>query len=77
MTQRSYNCLKREGIRTVGELVSRTEQDLLEIRNFGVKSIDEVKEKLAGMGLSLKQSPVSGFDEKNLEGGAFFAPDDE
>ncbi|MBO7665692.1 MAG: DNA-directed RNA polymerase subunit alpha [Aeriscardovia sp.] len=77
LTQRSYNCLKREGIRTVGELVSRTEQDLLEIRNFGVKSIDEVKEKLAGMGLSLKQSPVSGFDEKNLEGGAFFAPDDE
>ena len=55
----------------------QAEQDLLEIRNFGVKSIDEVKEKLAGMGLSLKQSPVSGFDEKNLEGGAFFVPDDE
>ena len=44
LTQRSYNCLKREGIHTVGELVSHTEQDLLDIRNFGMKSIDEVKE---------------------------------
>ena len=43
---RSYNCLKREGVHTVGELVSRTESDLLDIRNFGQKSIDEVKVKL-------------------------------
>lgn len=76
LTQRSYNCLKREGIHTVGELLSRTEQDLLEIRNFGVKSIDEVKEKLAAMGLSLKQSPVTGFDQTNLEGGTFYEPGD-
>ena len=46
LTVRSYNCLKREGIHTVGELVSRTEADLLDIRNFGQKSIDEVKIKL-------------------------------
>ena len=58
---RSYNCLKREGIHTVGELISRSEQDLLDIRNFGAKSIDEVKAKLAGMGLALKDSPP-GFD---------------
>jgi DNA-directed RNA polymerase subunit alpha len=51
---RSYNCLKREGVTTVGELVERTEEDLLGIRNFGQKSIDEVKQKLAEMGLSLK-----------------------
>ena len=51
LTVRSYNCLKREGIHTVGELVSRSEADLLDIRNFGQKSIDEVKGKLAGMGL--------------------------
>lgn len=44
LTQRSYNCLKREGIHTIGELVAHTEQDLLDIRNFGMKSIDEVKE---------------------------------
>src|SRR5215212_4758372 len=61
LTVRSYNCLKREGIHTVGELISRSEQDLLDIRNFGSKSIDEVKLKLAEMNLSLKDSPP-GFD---------------
>lgn len=61
LTVRSYNCLKREGIHTVSELVSRSEQDLLDIRNFGSKSIEEVKEKLAEMGLSLKDSSP-GFD---------------
>ncbi|MEX0658450.1 MAG: DNA-directed RNA polymerase subunit alpha [Egibacteraceae bacterium] len=50
---RSYNCLKREGVATVGELVQKTEQDLLDIRNFGQKSIEEVKQKLAELGLSL------------------------
>ena len=58
LTIRSYNCLKREGIHTVGELVARSEADLLDIRNFGAKSIVEVKEKLAGLGLSLKDSPA-------------------
>lgn len=61
LTVRSYNCLKREGIHTVGELVARSEADLLDIRNFGSKSINEVKEKLVGMGLALKDSPP-GFD---------------
>ncbi|MBE7163236.1 MAG: DNA-directed RNA polymerase subunit alpha, partial [Williamsia herbipolensis] len=61
LTVRSYNCLKREGIHTVGELVGRTEADLLDIRNFGQKSIDEVKVKLHQMGLALKDSPA-GFD---------------
>ena len=61
LTVRSYNCLKREGIHSVGELVSRSEADLLDIRNFGAKSIDEVKAKLASMGLQLKDSPP-GFD---------------
>ena len=61
MSVRSYNCLKREGIHSVGELVSRSEADLMDIRNFGAKSIDEVKEKLAELGLSLKDSPA-GFD---------------
>jgi DNA-directed RNA polymerase subunit alpha len=57
LTVRSYNCLKREGIHTVGELVGRSEADLLDIRNFGSKSIDEVKIKLASLGLALKDSP--------------------
>jgi len=51
LTVRSYNCLKREGIHTVGELITRSEADLLDIRNFGAKSIDEIKVKLHGLGL--------------------------
>ncbi len=51
---RSYNCLKREGIQTVGDLVGKTEAELLNIPNFGKKSIDEVKEKLAERNLSLR-----------------------
>ena len=43
LTVRSYNCLKREGIHTVGELVARSEADLMDIRNFGAKSIDEAR----------------------------------
>jgi DNA-directed RNA polymerase subunit alpha len=65
LTVRSYNCLKREGIHTVGELVGRSEADLLDIRNFGAKSIDEVKMKLVGLGLALKDSPP-GFDASAL-----------
>ncbi|PID97316.1 MAG: DNA-directed RNA polymerase subunit alpha [Actinomycetales bacterium] len=65
LTVRSYNCLKREGIHTVGELVGRSEADLLDIRNFGAKSIDEVKAKLASMSLALKDSPP-GFDPSAL-----------
>ena len=55
LTVRSYNCLKREGITSVGELVEKSEEDLLEIRNFGQKSIDEVKAKLEEMGLGLRR----------------------
>ncbi len=51
---RSYNCLKREGIQTVGDLVKRSEAELMNIPNFGKKSIEEVKENLAKLGLSLK-----------------------
>jgi DNA-directed RNA polymerase subunit alpha len=61
LTVRSYNCLKREGIHTTGELLARSEADLMDIRNFGSKSIDEVKAKLHSMGMQLKDSPV-GFD---------------
>ena len=66
LTVRSYNCLKREGVHTVGELVTRSEADLLDIRNFGAKSIDEVKLKLAAMGLALKDSPP-GFVPTSVE----------
>ena len=67
LTVRSYNCLKREGVHTVGELVARTESDLLDIRNFGQKSIDEVKIKLHQLGLALKDSPAT-FDPSEVAG---------
>jgi DNA-directed RNA polymerase subunit alpha len=53
LSVRSYNCLKREGVGTVGELRLKNENQLLEIRNFGAKSVDEVKEKLGELGLSM------------------------
>jgi DNA-directed RNA polymerase subunit alpha len=55
LSVRSYNCLKREGVATVGELMDKTPQELLEIRNFGSKSVDEVAEKLAELGVALKE----------------------
>ena len=61
LSVRSYNCLKREGIHTVGELVARSEEDLLDIRNFGSKSILEVKVTLHNLGLSLRDA-APGFD---------------
>ena len=51
---RSYNCLKRVGIETIGDLVTKTENELAAIPNFGKKSIEEVKETLAGHGLTLR-----------------------
>src|SRR5690349_16621981 len=51
---RSYNCLKRVGIETIGDLVSKTEAELAAIPNFGKKSIEEVKETLATHGLRLR-----------------------
>jgi DNA-directed RNA polymerase subunit alpha len=54
LSVRSYNCLKRAGIHSVRQLVEFSENDLLNIRNFGVKSIEEVKDKLESMGLGLK-----------------------
>jgi DNA-directed RNA polymerase subunit alpha len=55
LSVRSYNCLKREGINTVGDLVQKSEAELMDIRNFGQKSIDEVKAKLAEFGRHLRE----------------------
>ena len=51
---RAYNCLKRAGVQTVGDLVQRSESELNAIPNFGKRSTEEVKEALAGLGLSLR-----------------------
>lgn len=56
LSVRSFNCLKRASINTVEELTQRTEEDTMKVRNLGKKSLDEVKQKLAELGLSLMQS---------------------
>jgi DNA-directed RNA polymerase subunit alpha len=47
--------LKRAGINTVGDLLQRTEDEVVNVKNFGRKSLDEVKEKLAALGLELRR----------------------
>jgi len=56
LSVRSYNCLKRAGINTVEELTRRSEEDMMKVRNLGKKSLQEVKEKLAALDLSLRES---------------------
>lgn len=54
LSVRSYNCLKRAGINTVQELTDKTEAQMMKVRNFGRKSLEEVKVKLTDLGLSLR-----------------------
>jgi len=56
LSVRSYNCLKRAGINTVEDLINRTEEDMMKVRNLGRKSLEEVLQKLNGLGLSLKKN---------------------
>ena len=55
LSVRSSNCLKRAGINTVGELTNKTEDDLMKVRNLGKKSLQEIKDKLHELELSLKE----------------------
>ncbi|NMB45319.1 MAG: DNA-directed RNA polymerase subunit alpha [Firmicutes bacterium] len=55
LSVRSYNCLKRAGVNTVEELTRKTEEDMMKIRNLGKKSLQEVKEKLAALELTLRE----------------------
>lgn len=59
LTVRSLNCLMRADIKTVGDLVSKTEEEIMKVRNLGRKSLDEIKDKLKAMGLSLRESEFS------------------
>ena len=56
LSVRSFNCLKRAGIDTVEDLISRTEEDMIKVRNLGRKSLEEVIQKLHSLGLDLKKS---------------------
>jgi len=55
LSVRSFNCLKRAGISTVEDLISKSEEDMMRVRNLGRKSLDEVIAKLASLGFSLRQ----------------------
>lgn len=55
LSVRSFNCLKRAGINTIGDLCERTENDMVKVRNLGKKSLEEVKQKLGALGLSLAE----------------------
>ncbi len=55
LSVRSFNCLKRAGISTVEDLISKSEEDMMRVRNLGRKSLDEVINKLASLGFSLRQ----------------------
>ncbi len=55
LSVRSFNCLKRANINTVEELTNKSEQDMMKVRNLGKKSLDEVRNKLAELGLSLRE----------------------
>ncbi len=54
LTVRSYNCLKREGVDTIGQLATMTEEELMNIRNLGMKSVDEIRSKLIEYGYTLE-----------------------
>lgn len=56
LSVRSYNCLKRAGINSVQELVQKSEEDMMKVRNLGKKSLEEVEQKLQALGLSLKKN---------------------
>ena len=56
LSVRSFNCLKRANINTVEELVQKSEEDMMKVRNLGRKSLEEVAQKLAALGLSLRRN---------------------
>jgi carbon monoxide dehydrogenase subunit G len=60
LSLRSYNSLRREGIHTVGDLAAKTREDLLAIDHIGPASVEEIRQKLADLGMTLSDSPASG-----------------
>ena len=68
LSVRSYNCLKRAGINTVGELVNKTPEDMMKVRNLGRKSLEEVLFKLKELGLQLNSVLI----KRNGKFGTFY-----
>ena len=56
LSVRAFNCLKRAGINTVSELVQKNQEEMMKVRNLGKKSLEEVEQKLALLGLALRKT---------------------
>jgi len=67
LSMRTMNCLRRGGITTVGELISKKPKELLQLRNFGQKSFQEIQDRLEGMGLSLAPQAESKKEKKSSQ----------
>ena len=73
LSVRSYNCLKNADIRTIRDLIKRSERDMLHTKNFGKKSLNEIKDLLHGMGLDFgmdfdeQGNPIPGTGGRDLE----------
>ena len=67
LSVRSYNCLKRANVHTVGELTLKTEEEMMRVRNLGRKSLKEVVQKLREIGLDLKRTYDSDYDDEDVE----------
>jgi len=68
LPQRAFNSLKRHGITKVGQLLQTPDEELLRMRNFGKKSLDEIKERLAARGLIEAPEPSEASAEDTAEG---------
>ena len=75
LTVRAYNCLKRSGITKVGQILTMTEEDLLAVRNFGEKSLNELKDSLKERGLLPNQSQLERYNENNFNGAHGYSDD--
>ena len=69
LSMRAYNCLRRSGLMTVGQVLEKSEEELLSLRNFGRKSYDELKDKLNDMGLLPVERPAEVLEAPPLEEG--------
>jgi len=77
LSVRAYNCLKRSGITKVGQLLEMSEDDLLAVRNFGQKSLDELKQRLTAMGYTTKSEMGEEASPETQEAGAMDADEVE
>ncbi|HZU75127.1 MAG TPA: DNA-directed RNA polymerase subunit alpha [Dehalococcoidia bacterium] len=76
LSVRAYNCLKRSGLMTVGQVLEKSEDELLSLRNFGRKSYDELRDKLVEMGF-IEPSAVTSSESRRQDEGEEFADEEE